>query len=500
MSEIDDAGNLEQYKNDLKKDIDALDNLSMNLERFQNKIEKETVKPNTVQSADDKLQMLLEKIQKKQGAKANGNNRKLVIFTAYKDTATYLFTQLKERGFSRLAMVTGTGSMSDDDSTETKKFEPILERFAPFTKLFKEKEWPFKSDNDLSDEKQRYDEWISWLAETNDPAHQKILNPIDILIATDALSEGQNLQDADTVVNYDIHWNHVRIIQRMGRIDRIGSPNKSIMGINFWPSGNINSYLNLQDRIEQRMTAMKLAGSEVNLEFSETFAQMASDADLENKMKARMIQQMQTSWDDIEINDQGLGFDDLSLEKFRQDLLSEFKSNEQKYKQMPKGVYTGFRADQSICPEQGLIALLGYPSRPPQIKEHSYQTYDLIYIDMYGKPVLLNQKEVLDALAAHQDRDRYVHKGVDNGDEKKIQSLVNAIKNWLSDQAVEEEKQEDGTLKKRMGAEAKDVLAKLKSGDANAIKTVKKNITVGDKYRTENFDLITWFVISQKKE
>ncbi len=496
LSEIEEAGTLEQYKNDLKKDIDALDNLFMNIERFQDKIKQEIIKPNNHKSADDKLQMLIEKIRTKQNSGVNNNNQKLVIFTAYKDTARYIFDQLKARGFSKIAMVSGSGSLTDDTIKETKKFEPILQRFAPFTKLFKEQEWQFETNCNVSGEREAFDNWISWLADNNDPAYKQILNPIDILIATDALSEGQNLQDADTVINYDIHWNPVRIIQRMGRIDRIGSPNKKIFGINFWPSNNINSYLNLQGRIEQRMAAMKLAGSDVNLEFSETFAQMAADENLENKMKARMIQQMQTSWDDIEVSEQGLGFDDLSLEKYRQDLLVEIQENDLKYKQMPKGVYTGFRADKNICPDKGIIALLGYPAKPPKIKDHHYQNYDLVYIDMNGKPVLLNQREVLDALSSHKDKNRYVHQSVDKGDKEAIQSLVNAVKNWLADQAVEEEKQEDGGMKKRMGREAKDVLAKLKSGDALAVEKIKKNIKVSDKYKTENFDLITWFLVS----
>jgi len=298
------------------------------------------------------------------------------------------------------------------------------------------------------------------------------------------------------VVNYDIHWNPVRIIQRMGRIDRLGSPNTEIFGINFWPSNNINSYLNLQGRIEHRMAAMKLAGSEVDLAFSDTFAKMATDENLENKMKARMMHQMQTSWDDIEVSDQGLGFDDLSLEKYRQDLLAELQEDNQKYQQMPKGVYTGFKADKNICPEEGMIALLGYPAKPPNTKNHQYQSYDLIYIDMDGRAVLLNQKEVLDALADHKDKDRYIYHRVEKGEENAIQSLVDAIKNWLNSQAVEEEKQEDGSTKQMMGMEGKDILAKLKSGDASALKKIKQNEKVSDKYKADNFDLITWFLVS----
>ena len=109
---------------------------------------------------------------------------------------------------------------------------------------------------------------------------------------------------------------------------------------------------------------------------------------------------------------------------------------------------------------------------------------------------VLNQKEVLDALTHHKDKDRYVHQSVDKGEEEAIQSLVNAIKRWLTGQAVEEEQREDGTTKKRVGLEVKDILAKLKSGDASAVKKIKQNIKVIDKYKAENFDLITWFLVS----
>ena len=497
ISEIDAAGNLELYKRDLKKDLDALDNLYANLARFQEGIQRELQQPNNHSSADDKFQALMGKIQSKTLSADNDHNRKLVIFTTYKDTATYLFEQLKARGFRNLAMVSGSGSLTDDSSKESTRFEPILQRFAPFTKLFKEQEWQFEAPPDCTSDKETFQRWMSWLAETGHPAYEQIIKkPIDILIATDALSEGQNLQDADTVVNYDIHWNPVRIIQRMGRIDRLGSPNKKIFGINFWPSNNINSYLNLQGRIEQRMTAMKLAGSEVHLEFSETFAQMAADESLESKMKERMLQQMQTTWDDIEVSDQGLGFDDLSLEKYRQELLAGLQDGNHKYTQMPKGVYTGFIGEADVCPQKGIIALLGYPARPPKITDHQYQTYDLIYIDMEGRPVLRNQKEVLDALTVHKDKDRSVRPEIDKGDPATIQTFIDALSNWLAAQAVEEEQQEDGTTKARMGNEALDILAKLKAGEAGAVRKVKQNIMVGDKYRPDNFDLITWFLVN----
>lgn len=492
LSDIDASGNLENFKKDLKKDLDALDNLFINLQKFENKIDKETLRPGNLNSADDKLQTLIAEINKKRTTGENNGNAKVVIFTVYRDTAQYLFDQLKRRGFDKLAMVSGSGSQTSDSDEETKNFEPILERFAPYTKLFMEKEWDFQTPKKGLE---AYHEWISWVAQNHPKTYAKVQQPIDILIATDALSEGQNLQDADMVINYDIHWNPVRIIQRLGRIDRLGSPNKKIFGINFWPSNNINSYLNLQGRIEQRMAAMKLAGAEVDEKFSETFQEMIHDESLDQRMKNRMMEQMQVTFDDLDGNDT-FGFDDLSLERYRQDLLEEFNKDKAKYLRMPKGVYTGFIADASVCTENGMIALLGYPARPAKSPQHEYKAFDLIYINKQGKLVLLNQKDVLDALTYHKNEDRYVPDAVDRGDERAIQELVNALKTWLDNQAVEEQVQEDGTTKKVMGTEAKDLLSKLRKGDKNALSRVKQNVKVDEKFQLDNFDLITWFLVT----
>ncbi|KAB1062109.1 helicase-related protein [Salibacter halophilus] len=493
LSDIDAAGNLEYFKDDLKKDLESLDSLYLNLLKFEERIKKETIQPTNHNSADHKLEVLIKQIEQKRQSSHNANNQKVVIFTVYRDTAEYLFKQLKSRGYDKLAMVSGSGSLASDTDEESKLFEPILERFAPYTKLFKEKEWDFDiKKGDWA----AYQNWIAWVKENHPKTYVKLQSPIDILIATDTLSEGQNLQDADMVINYDIHWNPVRIIQRMGRIDRLGSPNEKIFGINFWPSNNINSYLDLQGRIEQRMAAMKLAGSEVQLDFSETFKEMAEDENLESRLKERMMKQMQTSWEDIEVSDQGLGFDDLSLERYRQDLMEEFNKDKAKYQHMPKGVYSGFKADAAICPEDGIIALLGYPNRPQKAKTHEYKVFDLIYINNNGQLVLLNQKEVLDAITYHKDRERYVPDAIDKGNENEIQRLVKSLKAYLDSQAAEVAEQEDGSTKKTMGKEAKDVLAKLRKGEKSAVERVKQNVKVDEKYRLENFDLITWFLVS----
>lgn len=496
IAEIDQAGNLDKFKEDLKKDLDALDKLSVNLQKFHIKIDKEIKKPNQFKSCDDKLERLITEIIEKRKSGANNHNQKVVIFTVYRDTAMYLFNQLRARGFDKMAIASGTGSCSDD-SDRQQSMEAILERFAPYTKLFCEKEWSFSSEKQGL---KAFAQWQEWVKDNHPQTYQKLNNPLDILIATDALSEGQNLQDADMVINYDIHWNPVRIIQRMGRIDRLGSPNQQIFGINFWPSDNINSYLNLQGRIEQRMAAMKLAGAEVDHQFSDSFAKMVHDEEFDQKMNDLMMQQMQVTWDDIEVSDQGLGFDSLSLERYRQDLLAEFNRDKDKYRQMPKGVYTGFAAEQksgvSDDLSDGIIALLGYPAKPAKKLDHQYQVFDLIYIDKSGKLILKNQKEVLDLLTLYKEKERFVPDAIDRGEAVVIAELVNALKTWLSSQAVQTEEMEDGSIKETMGNETLGILQGLKKGNKASIDRIKQNVTVDGKYQLNNFDLISWVLVT----
>ena len=495
IAEIDRAGNLAKFKEDLKQDLDALDKLSVNLQKFAVKLDKEIApaskKSDRLKSCDDKLKALIAEIAKKRKSGANNHNPKVVIFTVYRDTAVYLFKQLQARGFDKMAIATGTGSYSDD-SDRKQSMEAVLERFAPYTKLFREKEWSFSSEKEGLE---AFAEWQAWIKNNHPETDLKLNKPIDILIATDALSEGQNLQDADMVINYDIHWNPVRIIQRMGRIDRLGSPNEQIFGINFWPSDNINSYLNLQGRIEQRMTAMKLAGSEVDHQFSDSFAKMVHDPDFDRKMNDRMMEQMLITWDDIEVSDEGLGFDSLSLERYRQDLLAEFNRDKDKYRQMPKAVYSGFVGNADS--HSGLVALLGYPAKPSKKLDHQYQVFDLIYIDKSGKLVLNNQKEVLDFLTLNKDKERFVPDSVDRGEKVAIDELVNALKSWLNTQAVTTEVLEDGTTKETMGNAARDLLGKIKKGNQMALDFVKQDDSVDQKFQVDKFDLVAWLLVSK---
>ena len=177
-------------------------------------------------------------------------------------------------------------------------------------------------------------------------------------------------------------------------------------------------------------------------------------------------------------------------------LLEELKKNEQFYKSLPNGIYTGFKAIQEVCPEEGLIALLGYPCKPAKANNFEYKGYELIYIDHSGKSIFLNQKEVLVALAKHKDEVRFVPKSIDQGEPKSIEHLSSALSTWLKSQATEEEVQEDGTVKQKMGKASLDMLNKLKSGSKTTIQKLKDEGSASQKFNKDNFDLITWILVT----
>lgn len=267
--------NLALFKQHLEADIEKLRQLKANLDEYEKAF-------NAGKAQDEKLNKLIEHITCKQ---KTSPNKKVLVFTVFKDTAEFLYKQLKKRGIQNIAYVSGSISEAYDGYSGA-KFEPILERFAPYTKLYNEKDWTEMYQNHLGLEskfldkgtwKVPYDIWKTLIFEHDSETRYKLENPIDVLIATDCLSEGQNLQDCDMVINYDIHWNPVRLIQRMGRIDRIGSPNKTIKGINFWPAKNYEDYLKLKSRVEKRMALMTVVGTELHDKLTSELQQMIED-------------------------------------------------------------------------------------------------------------------------------------------------------------------------------------------------------------------------------
>lgn len=483
-SEIDKSGNLKEFEKDINKDIAALEKIRENLVLFSTIVDKEM----TDTSIDTKLEKLISLIREKWNVSFNNGNKKILIFTAYKDTAYYLYNELRKRGFSKLAVVTGSASKVWDNEHEHKAFEFILERFAPYTKLYQEKEWDFERNKDLT-VLEDYENWKDYIKQNKPTANEAIVNDLEILIATDCLSEGQNLQDADMVINYDVHWNPVRILQRMGRIDRIGSPNleDGIFGINFWPSDNIENYIKLRERVEDRMVQMKIAGVEVDKKLSDELKERLEDEELENKEKEKMMQQMQISWNDIETGEETFGFDDLSLEAFRQELYDLLRNGEANLKQIPNGVYTGFKIKVDLfnfpLPE-GLIALMGYPSKPSADVEHIYKEYYLAYATSAGKTEIVNQKDILTILRRHKNEERNVVAEIDHGNLDSLQKLKDALSLWLDEQGLRKKEEVEDDILKR--GNTKQLFED--SGETQKL--------LDEKFNTENIDLICWFVLT----
>jgi len=494
ISEIDKAGKLDVYKKDLKKDIQNLDTLVTNLQTFNTAIDKEK----NHKSKDIKLEILIKKIAEKQNADNINKNKKILIFTVFKDTAVYIYNELIKRGFSNLAFISGDESRTFDSDTNIKKFNTILERFAPYTKLFKERTWNgFAIDKTISDN-ENFEMWKKWIFENKPETKFQLESPIDILIATDCLSEGQNLQDCDFVVNYDIHWNPVRVIQRLGRIDRLGSVNQEIFGLNFWPSDSINNYLKLQSRIEDRMVMMKLAGAEVDTEFTEKLKKKIENDKFEREQTEKMLLKLEKSYENIENNTNSISFDVLSLEAFRQDLSSQFDlQRNREIEQMPKAIYSGIVKNNNWLTQNGIVALIGYPSKPAGVRNFNYSSFDLIYIDKKGNPILNNQKEILNGLmqSKNQARNDNGLKFIDEGISSEIEILKNSIKTWLNNQAVKIVETQEGETIEVAGNDDLKLLQDLKKGKKSAKQKIKQGIAGSQKHNPNNCDLIVWLYV-----
>ena len=484
--------NIDLFKKHIEADVIKLTQLKTSLAKYEAEF-------NVGNAEDEKLNKLLEHITTKQKKAAN---KKVLVFTVFKDTAKFLYNQLNKRGIKHVAFVSGTVSETCDGYIGN-KFEPILERFAPYTKLYNEKDWSelYEQANLLpaykvgDTWKVPYDLWLTLIKKHDNKTLQKLNNPIDVLIATDCLSEGQNLQDCDMVVNYDIHWNPVRLIQRMGRIDRIGSPNKTIKGINFWPAKNYEDYLNLKTRVENRMALMTVVGTELDDKMTPEFTRMVAENPLLPKQAQKMLDQLQITWDDLEVNDERLGLNDLSLEQFRQELFEFFKKNEDFFKQIPNGVFTGFKfkpyAKYKTMP-QSIVAVLGYPKKPDEALDHVYNEIHLLHknTETDGMPAttsehftLNNNQEILTLLRNHKLENRFVANNIEQGDTAVLTKLANAIGLWINAQAM---------------PTAVTEIKGLFTGQVTPKKISTEQKKLEDKFKSENFDLINWFVISNK--
>ncbi len=260
---------------------------------------------------DAKLAALRDMIARKCSQPINTHdgkaNRKIIVFTAFSDTAHYLYAQLAPWARDTLAVhsavVTGSAGIQTTMPGLSKRMGDVLSAFAP-----RAKERP----QDLADE-----------------------GEIDLLIATDCISEGQNLQDCDWLINYDIHWNPVRIIQRFGRIDRIGSPNQRIQLVNFWPNMELEEYINLEQRVSGRMVLLDVSATgEENL-----IEQQSGNAMNDLEYRRKQLLKLQDTVIDMEDLSTGVAITDLTLTDFRIDLAQYLKAHPGKLDTQPLGAY-----------------------------------------------------------------------------------------------------------------------------------------------------------------
>ena len=337
------------WRNELQQDADVLELLTLMV-------------ADITPEHDTKLQELLRLLDEKITHPINPNNKKVLIFSAFSDTAEYLYDHvsmyMKDKYGLNTAVITGT-----IDGRTTIKGLPatlnnVLTCFSPVSK-----------DRDVLMPNSR--------------------NEIDILIATDCISEGQNLQDCDYLVNYDIHWNPVRIIQRFGRIDRIGSRNKVIQLVNFWPDLTLDDYINLKSRVETRMkiTVMISTGDDDLINPEE-------QGDLEYR-KAQ-LKRLQEEVVDIEDMSDGISIMDLGLNEFRLDLLDYMKRNGDMDKK-PRGLHAVVPATEEL-PEGVIFVLKNINNSVNVDNRNRIHPFYMVYISTDGEIICdyLNPKKLLD--------------------------------------------------------------------------------------------------------
>jgi hypothetical protein len=274
---------------------------------------------------DAKLAKLRDMIEQKCRQPINAGNRKIIVFTAFSDTAQYLYANLASWAKATLGidagLVTGSAGIQTTLPGLRKSMSSVLSAFAP-----RAKERP----TDMASE-----------------------GEIDLLIATDCISEGQNLQDCDWLVNYDIHWNPVRIIQRFGRIDRIGSPNQNIQLVNFWPNMELEEYIGLEQRVSGRMVLLDVSATgEENL-----IEQQSGNPMNDLEYRRKQLLKLQDTVIDMEDLSNGVSITDLTLTDFRIDLAQYLKEHPGQLEGLPWGTYAVTTSiDADIAP--GIIFCL----------------------------------------------------------------------------------------------------------------------------------------------
>ena len=349
------------WKRDLKADLEKLDLLLLMLEDITPR-------------HDSKLQMLIADLKEKFAHPINEGNKKVLIFTAFADTADYLYNELAEKikedcGLN-VALITG----STEGKCTIKKF-------------------PLSFNNVLT--------FFSPRSKDRAALFPKAKDDIDVLIATDCISEGQNLQDCDYLINYDIHWNPVRIIQRFGRIDRIGSQNKVIQLVNYWPDIELDDYIKLKGRVESRMKATVLTSTG-----DDNLLSANEKGDLE--YRRNQLKRLQEEVVDIEDMDTGINIMDLGLNEFRLDLLAYIKEHPD-IEHAPFGMSAVVASDGIARP--GVIFFLRNRNNAVNIdRKNLLHPFYMVYLTDEGEVICdhLHPKQLLDIMR-HACKDKKEH-------------------------------------------------------------------------------------------
>lgn len=337
------------WRTELQKDAEVLELLTLMVEDI-------------TPEHDSKLQELLALLSRKIENPINPDNKKVIIFSAFSDTAEYLYENVSAFVKKKYGLDTAVITGSIDGKTTISGFSATLNNvLTVFSPKSKGKDVLMPNSN----------------AE------------IDILIATDCISEGQNLQDCDYLVNYDIHWNPVRIIQRFGRIDRIGSKNNYIQLVNFWPDLTLDDYINLKSRVETRMkiTVMTSTGDDDLINAEEK-------GDLE--YRKQQLKRLQEEVVDIEDMSDGISIMDLGLNEFRLDLLEYVKAHGDMDKK-PRGLHAVVPAAEGL--PEGVIFVLKNINKSVNIdNQNRIHPFYMVYIGMDGEIICdyLNPKKLLD--------------------------------------------------------------------------------------------------------
>ena len=313
---------------------------------------------------DSKLQMLIDDLKHKFEHPINPGNKKVLIFTAFADTANYLYTELAEKIKADCGLNTALITGATEGRCTIKKF-------------------PMSFNNVLT--------YFSPISKDRASIYPNAKEDIDVLIATDCISEGQNLQDCDYLINYDIHWNPVRIIQRFGRVDRIGSRNKVIQLVNYWPDIELDDYIKLKGRVESRMKATVLTSTGDDNLLSDN-----EKGDLE--YRRNQLKRLQEEVVDIEDMDTGINIMDLGLNEFRLDLLAYIKDHPD-IEHAPFGMSAVVGSDSMA--KSGVMFILRNRNNAVNIdKKNLLHPFYMIYVGDDGSVVCdhLHPKQLLDVM------------------------------------------------------------------------------------------------------